>query len=118
MSRVEAGGFIPGTGRILWRVYVIYVVLFFMSILSLPGVAMGAALVVFAFALDDAKKIREYCRSNNVEFPRKLWVFAFLTLIFTIVTLPLYMYVRKKAIKQIASNITCMQEAGGSSPVS
>jgi len=104
MSRVEARGFIPRTGRILWTSYVVYLLFFFTSVTFHPGAAMGVALVIFVFALYDAKKIREYCRSNNVEFPRRLWVFAFLTLIFTIVTLPLYMYVRKKAIKQIASD--------------
>jgi hypothetical protein len=105
MARVEVKGYIPRTSRILWSVYVIYVALFLMSTVSLPGVAMGVALVVFAFALYDTKKIREFCRNNNVGFPRKLWIFAALTLIFTIATLPIYMYVRGRAIRQIASNI-------------
>jgi hypothetical protein len=105
MARAEIRGYIPRTSRILWSVYVIYVALFLMSVVFLPGVAMGVALVVFAFALYDAKKIREFCRSNNAEFPRKLWIFAALTLIFTIATLPIYMYVRGRAIKRIASNI-------------
>ena len=101
MARVETKGYIPRTSRILWTSYAVHLLFFFTN----PGAAMGVALVIFVFALYDAKKIREYCRSNNVEFPRRLWVFAFLTSAFTIVTLPLYMYVRKKAIKQIASNI-------------
>jgi uncharacterized membrane protein len=105
MARVEIKGYIPRTSRILWTGYAVYLLFLFTSMTFHPGATIGVALVVFAFALYDAKKIREYCRSNNVEFPRKLWVFAALTLIFTIATLPIYMYVRKKAIKQIASNI-------------
>ena len=105
MARVEIKGYIPRTSRILWASYVVYLLFLFTSMTFQPGATVGVALVIFAFALYDARKIREFCRDNNVEFPRKLWVFAFFTVVFPIATLPLYMYVRRKAIKQIASNI-------------
>jgi heme O synthase-like polyprenyltransferase len=105
MGQKEVKGFIPQTSRILWSAYVVYLILFFTSLGLFSAGAMGVALVIFVFAIYDTKKIGEFCRDNKVEFPRKLWVFAVLTLFFTIITLPIYMYVRKNAIKQIFSNL-------------
>ena len=105
MGQKEVKGFIPQTSRILWSAYIVYLILFFTSLGLFSGGAVGVALVIFVFAIYDAKKIGEFCRDNKVEFPRKLWVFAVLTLFFTIVTLPIYIYVRKNAIKQIFFNL-------------
>jgi heme O synthase-like polyprenyltransferase len=105
MGQKEAKGFIPQTSRILWSAYIVYLILFFTSLGLFSVGAMGVALVIFVFAIYDTKKIGEFCRNNQVEFPRKLWVFAVLTLFFTIITLPIYMYVRKNAIKQIFSKL-------------
>jgi multisubunit Na+/H+ antiporter MnhB subunit len=105
MSQKEVKGFIPQTSRILWSAYIVYLILFFSGLGLFTGGAVGAVLVIFTFVIYDARKIGEFCRANKVEFPRKLWVFAVLTLFFTIVTLPIYMYVRKNAIKQIFSKL-------------
>jgi len=109
MARVEVKGYIPRTSRVLWASYAVYLLFLFTSMTFRPGAATGVALVIFAFAIYDARKIREFCRNNGIEFPRKLWVFAVLTIVFPIATLPLYMYVRKKTIKQIASNIKIIE---------
>jgi len=105
MGQKEVKGFIPQTSRILWSGYAVYLVLFFASLGLFSVGAMGVALVIFICTTYDVRKIGEFGRNNQIEFPRKLWVFAVLTLFFTIITLPIYMYVRKNAIKQIFSNL-------------
>jgi len=105
MGQKEVKGYIPQTSRILWSAYIVYLILFFTSLGLFSVGTMGVVLVIFIFAVYDVRKIGEFCRANQVEFPSKLWVFAVLTLFFTIVTLPIYMYVRKNAIKQIFSKL-------------
>ena len=110
MGQNEEKGLILRMSKIFWSSYATYLFVFFASLgspffgIEAPAL-IGVALVIFIFAIYDTKKIGEFCRANQVEFPSKLWVFAVLTLFFTIITLPLYMHVRKNAIKQIFSSL-------------
>jgi len=110
MGQNEEKGLILRMSKIFWSGYVTYLMVFLMNFTSpLYGAEapapIGVALVIFIFAIYDTKKIKAFCRVNQIEFPRKLWVFAVLTLFFTIITLPIYMHVRKNAIKQIFSSL-------------